>query len=300
MQKPFHVYLIKNNLNQKVYIGKTSGSYRNRWHKHVKIAEGNGSYSKYTKYPIHLAIAKYGVDNFSFLVLQSFDNEDDAYSAEIDYIKKFNSIQTGYNIAIGGKSGGSGEDSNVAIFSNSDIHNIFQEFVAGLRGAEIARKHNCTKTTIYDIIDRITYCAVKIDDTIISKVKMIRLSQKKTPPGQLNTQNIVDDYLDGLSYRELATKYNSSTFTIQKVLISNVDQSIIDKNKMCSVNKKLGDSIINEYLTTDLTAHELGAKYNKSKYAVYDILRGRTFDIDNKLLEKIKQVKRAKSARKWR
>ena len=298
MQKLFHVYLIKNNLNQKVYVGKTSGNYKNRWHKHIKIAEGKGSYARYIKYPIHLAITKYGPDNFSFSVLQSFDTEDDAYSAEIDYIKKFDSIKTGYNIALGGRSGGSGDESSVAIFSKSEIQDIFQEFVAGLRGAEIARKHNCTKTTIYDIIDRITYCSVKIDDGIISKVGAIRLLQKKTPTNQLNKQNITDDYLDGMSYRELAEKYNSSTFTIQKIITSLVSQSVIDKNKMQPIKKDFGDQIVQDYLLTELTAQQVGEKYGVSKYVVYDILRGKTFNVGDRLLVEIKRVKRIKSARK--
>ncbi len=298
MQKLFHVYIIRNQINPKVYIGKTSGNYKNRWNKHVKIAEGKGSYSRYTKYPIHLAIAKYGAHNFSFSVLNSFETEDDAYAAEISNIQIYDSIKNGYNIALGGKGGGSGCESNVAIFSKDQILEIFQDFVSGLSGAEIARKCNCTKTTIYDILDRITYCPVNIEKYLVENVRILRMLQKKTPTNQLNPEQIKNDYLAGLSYREIAKKYNSSTFSIQKILKLQVEQRIIDKNKMQSISMELGNNVITEYLSSRMTANEIGKKYMISKHVVYDILRGKTFDVAPTVLIKIKEVKKEKSAKK--
>lgn len=131
--------MIKNHINNKIYVGKTSGNYKYRWNNHIKISQGKGSYAKYIKYPIHLAISKYGIDNFSFSVLESFFTEDEAYAAEIMYIQKFDSIKNGYNLSTGGKSGGSGVDSNAAIFQISDILNIFKDFIGGLTGVKIAK-----------------------------------------------------------------------------------------------------------------------------------------------------------------
>jgi group I intron endonuclease len=298
MQKLFHVYLITNNKNSKVYVGKTSGRALNRWNKHLKIAEGKGSYSKYTKYPIHLAISKYGSDNFSFSVLESFSTEDEAYAAEISYIQKFDAIKNGYNIANGGKSGGSGDESNVSIFSKEDILDIFQECINGLSGVEIAKKHDCSKTTIYDILDRVTYCSVNIDNCIVNKVKNIRLQQRKTAPELLDHRLIINDYMNGLSYREIAIKYNSSTFTIQKIVKNNVDQSIINKNKMQPITKEFTDAVVSDYIYSNMTAEQIGNKYQRSKYVIYDILRGKTSLLDEVIKNKIKLISKMKSARK--
>lgn len=298
MQKLFHVYVIKNNKNTKMYVGKTSGRALNRWNKHLKIAEGKGSYSKYTKYPIHLAISKHSSDNFSFSVLESFVTEDEAYAAEIMYIQKFDAIKNGYNIANGGKSGGSGDESNVSIFSKEDIINIFQECIVGLSGAQIAKKRNCSKTTIYDILDRVTYCSVALDNNIVDKAKEIRLQQKKISPSLLNHHLIVIDYMNGLSYRELSSKYNSSTFTIQKIIKNNVDQSVINKNKMQSITEEFANTVIDDYINSDMTAEKIGNKHKKSKYVIYDILRGKTYKIDDATLKKIKEIGKMKSSRK--
>lgn len=240
-QKLFHVYLIENKMNKKVYVGKTSGDYRKRWKKHIKIAAGRGLYAQYTKYPIHLAIAKYGPDNFSFSILESFGDENEAYASEIFNIQKFDSIKFGYNLAIGGRAGGAGENSNAAIFSSQQILNIFSAFLNGKKGSQIARDYNCTKTTIYDILNRTIYCSVEIDSDTIDRVKKIQLSQKKTLPSQLNEKNIVEDYLSGMSYRDIVKKYNSSTFTIGKIIKSNVSQDIINKNKEQPIEKDFGD-----------------------------------------------------------
>lgn len=298
MQKLFHVYLIRNNKNQKMYVGKTSGRPLNRWNRHLKIATGKGSYSKYRKYPIHLAISKYGPDNFSFFVLDSFFTEDEAYVAEISSIQKLDTIQNGYNIAIGGNSGGIGDESNAAILFKNDIVDIFQECIDGLLGSEIAKKRNCSKTTIYDILDRVTYCKVAIDDHVVDKVKKIRLGQKKTSPSLLDHQLMIDDYINGFSYRKLATKYNSSTFTVQNVIRNNIDQSIIDKNKMQPITKEFADVVVNDYLMSDMTAEQIGIKYQKSKYVIYDILRGKTSLLDSVIKNKIKSISKLKSAKK--
>lgn len=298
MKKLFHVYIIRNQINKKVYIGKTSGNPQNRWNKHIKIAEGKGSYARYTKYHIHLAIAKYGSSKFSFSILNSFESENDAYAAEISNIQKYDSIKNGYNIALGGKSGGSGCESNVALFTKDQILDIFQSFVNGLSGADIARKFNCTKTTIYDILDRITYCSVNIEEHLVENANKVRMLQKKTPTNQLNISQITNDYLAGLSYREIAKNHNSSTFSIQKILKSQIDQSIIDKNKMQSIDAKLGANVIADYLSSDMTANEIGQKYKISKYVVYDILRGKTFAVETNILVQIKEVKKRKSAKK--
>jgi group I intron endonuclease len=298
MSKLFHVYAITNNINKKVYIGKTSGDYHRRWKKHCKIAEGKGSYASYTKYAIHLAITKYGINNFSFAILQSFHAEDEAFQFEIECIQKYDSIKNGYNIAIGGKSGGSGENSNVSIFSNDDVISIFTDFTNGLNGAKISKKYGCSKTTIYDIVNGITYCSVDVDKSLRDKAIQIIFSQKKTPTDQLSVQKISDDYLKGLSYRQLAKKYNTSTFSVQKLIKLVIDQSIIDENKMQPINDLFGNQIIEEYIKTDITAIGLGNKYSISKHVVYDILRGKTFHIENSKLQLIKAVKKAKSARK--
>jgi Mor family transcriptional regulator len=165
-----------------------------------------------------------------------------------------------------------------------------------MKGVKIADKYNCSKGIIYRIISRQTYCSAKIDGLILEKVKKIKFLKKKTPTNELNIQDIVDDYLNGISYLQLSKKYNSSVFTIRKILISQIDQSIIDKNKMQPISQEFGNKVVKDYLKNNLTAEDIGNMYGVSKYVIYDILSGRTFDIDPKFLDKIKEIKKENSS----
>ncbi len=56
------IYLVKNLVNGKCYIGQTVQKLQNRWRQHVYAAQK-------PKYPLHLAIGKYGVSAFTLEVL---------------------------------------------------------------------------------------------------------------------------------------------------------------------------------------------------------------------------------------
>jgi group I intron endonuclease len=55
------VYLIRNRINSKVYVGKTSQSLERRWQQHVWTARSK----KIFNWPLHNAIRKYGADAFA-------------------------------------------------------------------------------------------------------------------------------------------------------------------------------------------------------------------------------------------
>lgn len=292
----YYVYKITNKINGKIYVGKT-GNPKVRWKKHCKIAKGLGSYGSYKKYAIHLAIQKYGVDNFIFEIVSTHFSEQDAYEAEIKTILKSNSIKNGYNISSGGKSGGSGLLSAKSIFLEKDILFIFEKYFSGSKPTEIARLLKCSKTTIYKILDRETYFDVDVPAEHLSFAKKKR-RKKKTAPSLLNVQEICDLYLQGLSYRELASRFNSSTFTISKIVKNNIDQEIISSNHN---NKKIdpdfGKKIVVEYLDSDKTAQELAKCMNTTKHVVYGILSGRTYEIPPDLKYKLAKIKKRKMIR---
>lgn len=102
----YYVYVVINQINNKLYIGKTNKP-DYRWGQHKKVARGGPS-----KYPnefsvVHKAIQKYGESNFEFVVLEEFDTENEAYYFETWWIEflLFNISGAGYNLNIGGKGG---------------------------------------------------------------------------------------------------------------------------------------------------------------------------------------------------
>lgn len=92
----FTIYMHKNKINQKVYIGITSQSCQLRWR---RAGEG---YKQQPKF--YNAIQKYGWDNFEHIILFENLTEEEADLKEIALIKLYNSIANGYNIQKGGKS----------------------------------------------------------------------------------------------------------------------------------------------------------------------------------------------------
>ena len=87
--RKYCVYLHKNKNNGKCYVGITSRKPRERWQ------YGNG-YRRQPKF--FNAILKYGWDNFEHIILENNLNEEEALEKETYYIKKYNSIENGYNI----------------------------------------------------------------------------------------------------------------------------------------------------------------------------------------------------------
>jgi group I intron endonuclease len=107
----FFIYLIFNTKNGKMYIGKTNDLHI-RWITHKRVAKGGKD--KYHEFSvIHQAIVKYGVENFEFLCIQDFKNENEAYLAEIYWINFYNTRNSkfGYNVSPGGIGSGSGINS---------------------------------------------------------------------------------------------------------------------------------------------------------------------------------------------
>lgn len=93
-----YIYLITNNINNKIYIGQTS-NLSLRWSQHKSNAKYNRGNQVITK-----AISKYGYQNFTFEVIaQAFDRKS-ADDLEEEIIKQYNSRnpEIGYNIAAGG------------------------------------------------------------------------------------------------------------------------------------------------------------------------------------------------------
>lgn len=88
------IYIIKNLINNKVYIGQSRDIYR-RWRQHKHLAKsykGNKNY-------LYNSMQKYGIENFKFSILKECKVEE-LNEMEIYYIKKYKSLisENGYNI----------------------------------------------------------------------------------------------------------------------------------------------------------------------------------------------------------
>lgn len=90
-----YIYKITNNINDKVYIGKTIRDIQERFSEHCRDSKKD----RYKNRPLYRAMNKYGIENFSIELIEETDNPEER---EIYWIKKYNSYSNGYNATIGG------------------------------------------------------------------------------------------------------------------------------------------------------------------------------------------------------
>ena len=126
-----YIYCIKNDINDKPYIGKTIHTVENRFKEHIKDAYNYKCNSK-----LHRAILKYGEEHFYSLILEEC-SEEESGEREKYYIQLYDSVKNGYNISYGGE----GE-------SQVDFNTIEELFLQGYNFTEIAKQTNHTRKTI--------------------------------------------------------------------------------------------------------------------------------------------------------
>lgn len=127
-----YIYIIRNTINTKVYVGQTKNTIQHRFRQHIYEA------NRGCQYVIHKAMRKYGTDNFYIEPIEQYDNSL-LNAKEIYWIKfyKSNNPKYGYNMTEGGsRQGDPWNKSKVT----DDI--ILQEYKNGLSAYSIAKKYH--------------------------------------------------------------------------------------------------------------------------------------------------------------
>lgn len=102
MGNDYVVYIHRNKLNGKVYVGQTC-QLSERW-------KGKGK-NYFNSIKFYNALKKYGWDNFTHEVIYSNLNKEAADRLEKELICKYNSIKNGYNLKEGGSRGNLSKES---------------------------------------------------------------------------------------------------------------------------------------------------------------------------------------------
>ena len=130
------IYCIKNDINDKVYIGKTLSSLKTRFQEHCK----DSTRTRCDKRPLYNAMNKYGVEHFAIELIEKVPieqlNERERYW--IDY---YGSYGGGYNAT----SGGDGKQLY-------DYRKFVIDYADGMLIKEIASKYNCDTQTVIDAL----------------------------------------------------------------------------------------------------------------------------------------------------
>ena len=95
------IYIIKNQINDKVYIGQTIQTPIRRWQAHLSDSKDKNTH-------LYRAMRSYGVENFYMEILEDGIPTSQLSDREIYYINKYNSYYEGYNSTLGGETGAPG------------------------------------------------------------------------------------------------------------------------------------------------------------------------------------------------
>lgn len=136
------VYKITNLVDGKLYIGMSE---RNdislRWQEHIKQYQ---SARLLSKRPLYDAMAKYGIDNFKYEVIETTDNPKDREIYWIDKLRTYIGYKdcNGYNATLGGDS------RKIALYNKEECDEIIKKFNNGESINSIARYTHHTAETI--------------------------------------------------------------------------------------------------------------------------------------------------------
>ena len=129
-----YIYKITNNINNKIYIGKTVRTIQERFKEHCK------DYQKENleKRPLYSAMKKYGVENFSIELIEETNSPEERERYWIEY---YGSFKNGYNATFGGD-GKAYIDYDLVIATYLELQNQ----------QEVAEKLNIHNSTVHYIL----------------------------------------------------------------------------------------------------------------------------------------------------
>jgi group I intron endonuclease len=89
------IYKITNQINDKLYIGKTYKTIEQRFKEHCKASKNKKTFHR----PLYSAMNKYGIDKFQIELIEETDIPEER---EQYWIKYYDSYKNGYNATLGG------------------------------------------------------------------------------------------------------------------------------------------------------------------------------------------------------
>lgn len=190
MTKYGRIYIIRNTVNNKVYVGQTRVSIKLRFQNHLSAAR-NGQ-----DYVIGKAIRKYGEDKFYIELLEEC-LEEELNEREKYWISFFQATNNkfGYNMSIGGNS--------VRAAKELDENQVLKLFNSGIAAYEIAKILHVAVPRVTEILKR---------NNIYYGVDKQRRSDE---------QEIVLAYVSGSRTMDICREFKVNKSTVRRILLRN-------------------------------------------------------------------------------
>lgn len=306
MGKICGIYMIKNKINNKFYIGQ-SIDIEERWKQHIREFKGNYHNNIY----LQNAWNKYGQDNFEFSILEeccetSLDEKEIYW---IDYYKAYEK-QKGYNLTFGGQLNNKcytedikekmseirlnndkfrGDNLKQSVLSDEEVFDIKHLLLKGIKPIEISKKYNVSEQVIHHIKKCNTWKHI-CPELNKDLVKLVTDGKGENNPCSIldndTALKIKIDLANKLSSEYVSKKYNLNIQTVNniKYLRNYIDigeewndrlkKITKDKNKNLSREEVLE---IRNLIKQGYQNKEICEKLNIGLHIVKGIKYGRTY-----------------------
>ena len=184
MNREHKIYMIKNIINNKMYIGQTVNSLEERFKQHCnKIGKRKSKFYK--------ALEKYGKDNFIISLIEDKIPYEQINQKEKYYIQKYNTVKAGYNTSPGG-------DSKYILEIEQNI--IVKEYLEGKSASIISQLYNVSEITILRILHA-NNVETRIDNLKKEKIK----------------DSFIPMYLNkNITTKEIAKYFNITEYSVRR------------------------------------------------------------------------------------
>ena len=135
------IYVIKNDINDKVYVGQTIHTLKMRFSQHLKKSSIDSN--PYRK--LYNAIRKYGKEHFFIELVEDNIPISQLNEKEIHYIAQYNSFEQGYNSNYGGNSKN--------IYKDEDVERIKELIADKVPTKQIADLYGVCSQTIQRLVN---------------------------------------------------------------------------------------------------------------------------------------------------
>lgn len=155
-----YIYIIRNTVNDKVYIGQTIHSINFRMNQHMLKADtGNQK--------LYKAMRELGKCNFYIELITEVDNKQ-LDSMENHYINKYNSINNGYNSVLNGEY--QYKIYNIELIDKM-LDNIISDYIEGMSFTNLSIKYDISMNTLYKLLYDYIGCRINDVDINITRFK---------------------------------------------------------------------------------------------------------------------------------
>ena len=294
------IYKITNRVNNKVYIGQTRFTIEHRFKQHIKNFN-----TEHRKQPLYSAFAKYGIENFNIEVLEEVEF-DQLNQREKYWIAYYNSFKEGYNATLGGSG------TAKYIWTDSQYDEIKSLYLSGFSIKFLCDKFEVSNTTMQGILKSLGIKIRKPLDFNAYELKQVldeyqkgigiksfsrkyHVSEKTMKQfliehgvDKLNRYNIVkdisvhqsiiNDFLDGITYKNIEEKYHTDTRTIKKILTMhsiniNAPRGLRQTRKgaFCLTDEQCLEAI--KLYNSDVPVKNISKKFNINLSTLYELFK---------------------------